>query len=159
MVATNLIRLRPSRKPLKAGDVFSMRLIDEKYLFGRVIEAEIPSERAPTPAANLVYLYRSRTIAPDYSEADLSPGNLLLPPVFTNRLAWSHGYFETIHHQPLRPEDLLPAHCFRDWRGQCRDRDGQVLPRVIEPCGSWSLASYRGLEDKICDALGIPRAP
>ncbi len=55
--ATNLRVLRPSRKTLQVGDIFTMQLPDEKYLFGRVILADLPIERAPMPKSNLLYIY------------------------------------------------------------------------------------------------------
>ena len=38
---------------------------------------------------------------------ELNKDKLLLPPLLTNRLAWSNGYFETIENHPLGPMDVL----------------------------------------------------
>ncbi len=46
----NLQRLKPTRQKPQAGDVFAMGLPDGQYLFGRVILADLPIERAPMPA-------------------------------------------------------------------------------------------------------------
>lgn len=99
MSELNLRQLRPSRAPIRAGDIFAMQLPSGRYLFGRVIEADIPRERAPMPKANLIYIYRSQSERVDPSSVSLMPSDLLLPPVFTNRLAWSRGYFETVGHK------------------------------------------------------------
>src|SRR6185369_16227899 len=90
----------------------------------------------------------------------LAPDELLLPPLFINRLPWSKGYFETIDHRRLQPADRLQSHCF--WsvnRSQYLDELGQPRADRIEPCGSWALMSYRTLDDAISDALSVPRAP
>jgi hypothetical protein len=39
-VKTNLRVLRPSRKKVRAGDVFAMQMPDDLYLFGRVISTD-----------------------------------------------------------------------------------------------------------------------
>lgn len=60
--ATNLRILRPSRKPVRTGDVFAMQVPDGTYLFGRVIEADITEpSRAPIPGSYLIYVYRHRS--------------------------------------------------------------------------------------------------
>jgi hypothetical protein len=42
MSELNLRKLRASRSSLRAGDIFAMQLSSARYLFGRVIEADIP---------------------------------------------------------------------------------------------------------------------
>src|SRR5438105_8180120 len=147
---TNLRVLKRSRKPPTPGDVFAMQLPDGRYLFGRVILADLPRERAPMPGAYLIYVYDevSETKTP---ELELSPERLLLPPVFINRMPWTKGYFETVDHRPLRPEDLLQQTCFRRWNGDYLDETGSKLPGPLEPCGDWGLASYRMIDDLVSD--------
>jgi Immunity protein 26 len=83
-VRTNIQVLKPSRKRLVPGDVFRVCLPDASFIFGRVIRVDLPRESAPMPGANLVHVYRQRT---DSSEPDLdalTPGELLIPPLFIN---------------------------------------------------------------------------
>ena len=129
------------------------------YLFGRVVLADPPRERAPGPGTNLIYIYayQSKSKAPD--EARLSPDNLLIPPVWTNGLGWTKGYFETISSGELKLGALLSRHCFRRHDGVYLDEAGRRLPGPVEPCGEWGLVSYRWIDDRISDALGIPRVP
>lgn len=136
-----------------------MQLPTEKYLFGRVILAEPPREQAPMPAANLIYVYalQAETNQPDYRL--LNPESLLIPPVWTNRLGWTKGYFQTIENLPLRPDMLLRQHCFRRDDGVYLDQIGARLAGRSEPCGEWALVSYRWIDDHISDALNIPRVP
>jgi hypothetical protein len=129
------------------------------YLFGRVILAAPPRELAPMPGANLIYIYafQSKSKAPD--EPHLRPNNLLIPPLWTNCLGWTKGFFETISSGVLQPTALLPQHCFRRHDGVYLDETGRRLPKPVKPCGEWGLVSYRWIDDHISDALGIPRVP
>lgn len=156
----NLEMLRRSRKPLRPGDVFAMLPPDRLYLFGRVIAVSLPRERAPIETANLIYIYQHRSVEKRPARKELRPENLLLPPIYTNRLGWSKGYFETIDHWPLEPGDLLAQHCFWDALRACYvDENERVLPAPVEPAGDWGLASYRTIDDEVSEALGLERAP
>jgi hypothetical protein len=156
---TNLRPLKPSRKKLQPGDVFAMQLPDGGYVFGRVIAADLQVERAPMPGSNLIYIYRTRSHDKLPQREELTVKQLLLPPIFINRLPWTKGYFETVAHWPLEPDDILPRHCFRQFTGKYLDEFRRELPGPIEPCGEWGLASYRVIDDEVSDALGIPRVP
>jgi hypothetical protein len=156
----NLRVLKPSRKPLRQGDVFTMQIPDGRFLFGQVMLADIPPAQAPMPRSNLIYVYRATADTPEPDHGALRPDNLLLPPIFTNRLAWSKGYFNTVAHRELSDADLLSRHCFR--RATTRsyvDLTGKPIDGPIEPCGEWGLAGYLLIDREISDALGIPRAP
>ena len=111
-------------------------------------------------AAILIYVYdvvRPTPASP--STLELTPSDLLLPPLLTNRLPWSRGYFETIDHSELEDSDVLPAHSFRDSRGRFLDENSRELPGPVDPVGEWGLHSYRTIDDAVADALGLPRAP
>jgi hypothetical protein len=66
---------------------------------------------------------------------------------------------------PLEPGDVLEQHCFRTFRGRhfdlpvYYDDANHELPGPVEPVGSWGLDSFRTIDDKVSDALGIPRVP
>jgi hypothetical protein len=153
--------LQPSRKKLRAGDVFAMQMPDDLYLFGRVISTDAVSGFSFSASAILIYVFRTRSEvkAPPRRE-DLRPDNLLVPPILINRLPWSRGYFETIDHRPLEQEDLLKQHCFlSSVRGQYFDEKGHELPGPVEPVGRYGLNSYRTADDKISKALGFERVP
>jgi hypothetical protein len=140
-----------------------MQLPTDDYLFGRVILADAPQDRAPMPGANLIYIYDRRSSVPKPEVSDLRPGRLLIPPLWTNRLPWTKGYFLTIEEQPLEKFDLLRQHCFSKVAlspgklGTFVDEAGRTLAHRTEPCGEWSLVSYRWIDDRVSDALGIPR--
>lgn len=150
MVQTNLKVLKRSNVPPKAGDIFVMQLPSDEYLFGRVILADAPRERAPMPCSHLLYIYDRRSAVPQAEISDLRPGRLLIPPVWTNRKAWTKGCFRTIGNRPLERFDLLKQHCFlRLAFGPGRpdavvDETGRVLTQRTEPCGSWALPVTAG---------------
>lgn len=160
-VVTNLRILKPSRKKRKPGDLFVMEIPNTPYIYGRVISTTARwTTSQDWPLANLIYVYRVRSHTKTVPDRDLlTPDNLLLPPMFTNNLGWSRGYFETIASIPLGEEDLLPQHCFRRSTGQYFDDKGNELPGPIGPVGSYGLDSFRTIDDAVSEALGIPLAP
>ena len=150
--------LRPSRKKPVPGDIFALQLANGDYYFGRVILADLPRDRAPMPGAYLAYIYRERFVTKQPAMAALRRDALLIPPFFINRMPWTRGYFETVAHQDLTPDDLVSQHCFRDFTGTYFDETGAPLEGAVEPCGEWGLASYRAIDNEVSDKLGIPRA-
>lgn len=157
-VATNLERLKATRKPPQPGDVFGLRISD-RYMFGRLVTDQAFAGWS-MPGAILIYIFRTSAehlTAPDRSE--LATANLLVPPMMTNRLPWTHGYFQTLASPPFSEGEVLPVHCFRSFNGVYYDEWAKELPGPVEPCGDWGLHSYRTIDDEISDALGIPRAP
>lgn len=109
--------------------------------------------------ANLIYLYRASS---DDSSVipTLWPSELLVPPLFTNRLPWSRGYFQTVGHAPLTRWDVLPTHIFfRLMPEQFVDEDGQRVPDPGYAVAPYGLGSFRAIDDAVSAALGIPLAP
>lgn len=159
MAETNLSVLKPSRKALKPGDVFALRMPDGRYGFGRVIRTD--AEIGPMTGCVLIYVYRVRSDTMEVPDrAELSPDRLLIPPVMTNKLPWSRGYFEVIANLPTGPGEELAQHCFLSAaRGTYFDEFGHQLPGPVEPVGDYALHSYRTLDDQISDALGVARVP
>ena len=85
---------------------------------------------------------------------------LLVPPMMTNRLPWTKGYFMHLEHRILEKKETLGQHCFLDDIRNCyRDEYGNKIKKCIEPVGVWGLDSYRTIDDAISEALGIPLAP
>ena len=158
-VQTNLRVLKPSRKKLHAGDVFTMQLPDEDFLFGRVVSTEAKWALAASANAILIYVYRHRSrVAEVPVGSAMRPSELLVPPIMINRLPWSRGYFQTLSRVPLESEDVLPQHCFHSAsRGRYYDEHGNELWGPTQPVGDHGLHSFRTVDDLISDALGIPR--
>jgi hypothetical protein len=153
---TNLQVLAPSRRAIRPGDVFVFKPASMPFFFGRVIRTD--ATVGGFPNGILVYLYAvsstDKTRVPE-----LRRDELLLPPLATNRLPWSRGYFETVASRPLTESDVLPVHCFRSSTGRCFDEAGNPIEVPVEPMGEFALQSYRSIDDLVSDALGIERAP
>ena len=159
-VATNMVIGTRSYRLPESGDVFGIRLATGPRIFGRVIIARPPRTEAPMPESNLLYIYKHLPAGdlPDYSQ--LTPASLLIPPVWTNRKGWTLGYYTTVRRGSLAATDMLGEHCFEDaFSERYRNERGEIIPHRVEPCGLWGLVSYRWIDDRLSDALGIPRAP
>lgn len=156
---TNIRVLKPYRGRIKVGDVFIVQMPDNTYVYGRVVEAEI--EAAGFPNSYLVYFYAYRSKKKGLPERRfLQADQLLLGPVFINRLPWSRGYFEKIGNVPLESGDRLKTECFWDAMTQKHlDIRGEPVRRPVKPYGDYGLSSYRTVDDKLSEALGFPLAP
>lgn len=153
---TNLRILKPSRKPVRPGDVFVFKPNEKHFYFGRVIKTAVSVGGFPNGV--LVYLYDASS--PDKVKIpELRRDDLLLPPLATNRLPWSRGYFETVEFRPLKASDVLPVHCFRSSTGRCFDEAANPISVPVEPVGEFALQSYRSIDDLVSDALGIKLVP
>jgi hypothetical protein len=173
VIETNLRILKRSRKDLRPGDTFVLQMRDNEFIFGRVIrtDAKIGAE-VRTRAGGylmegciLIYIYNAFSSEKDQIPV-LDKNNLLIPPVMTNRLGWSRGYFEVVAHRDLTDEDIRHPHCFyrpgpvsRPEIRRYYDEYDHELPGPVEPCGLYGLASFRVIDDELSDALGIPRVP
>jgi hypothetical protein len=152
----NLSTLKKSRRRLKAGDIFVMAPSDGKFLFGRVINTN--ADPLGVGGAILIYIYRARSEG-KLQVPDLTPETLLVPPIMTNTLPWSRGYFEVIENRPLVPSDCLKRHTFlRDWTKppQYFDEQGnRVQGPPKGPVGTWGLWGFEAIDSEISKALGL----
>lgn len=151
----NLAVLKKTRRAPEVGDIFVMLPADGQYLFGRVIDTNARPWGAQGGGV-LVYIYRARSPS-KVPAPDLLRGQLLVPPMITNTLPWTRGYFELVEHRPLSRMDRLPQHCFRNSYGAHFDEAGNELAEAVEPVGRLGHQSYRKIADAVADALGIPR--
>lgn len=152
----NLAVLKKSRRKPEVGDTFALLPSDGLYLYGRVIATDC--QIGPMKNCILIYIYRPRSSNKE-SIPELFRGQLLIPPLMTNALPWSRGYFEVLKNQPLQPIDKLPQHCFKDTFGRYYDEYNNLLSEPVEPVAQWGLASFRVVDDEVSKALGIPLAP
>jgi hypothetical protein len=147
--------LRRSRRTPMVGDVFVLQPAARTYLFGRVIVTG--ANAGGFPNSNLIYIYRHRACVKAPVPV-LHLTELLTPPMMTNRLPWSRGYFELVERRTLLPGDRYAKHTFSDERGRLFDETGRRLRRASGPVGDWGLQSYRTIDDVVSEALGIPLA-
>jgi hypothetical protein len=148
--------LEPSKRRLRVGDIFAFRVRGHPYRFGRVIRTD--AKAGPFDKLVLIYLY-----APTSPERDKIPelrvDNLLVPPLLTNRLPWSRGYFVAVDNRQLSDADVLAVHCFEDSRGNLYDEMSNEIDHRVEPMGEFGVQSFRTIDDLISDAVGVPRVP
>src|SRR5690606_25998518 len=106
---TNLEILKSSRKAPKAGDIFICRPAGRGYFFGRVVRTDAKIRYMSDSILIYIFSIESETKEPP---EHLPVMRLLIPPLMTNRLPWSRGYFETIAHREFDAGERLPLHCF-----------------------------------------------
>lgn len=148
----NLANLKKSNTAPAVGDVFVMLPPDNLFLYGRVIAKD--AMIGPMHDCYLIYVYRQRSkIKQEIPE--LFRGQLLIPPMMSNKLPWTRGYFETLENRELGPMDRLLKHCFMDTRGWYFDEYNNRLSSPVEPIGERGLQSFRTIDDQISKALGI----
>lgn len=111
--------------------------------------------------ASLVLIYLYSKGSPDSNKIPvLRRDALLVPPLLTNRLPWSRGYFLTLKNVPLTRWDVLPCHVFeRSVPPYYVDEDGNPVSEWAEPVGRYAIQSFRTIDDMVSRALGIPLAP
>ncbi len=153
---------RPSRAKLHPGDIFTMRIPDGHYLFGRVVRTDA---ECFAPGCILIYVFRYLSDSPTVP-ARLLVKDLLIPPKTMNRLGWSRGYLMTLERRPFADGERMPVHYFKERR---RGPNGEPLLTFVDedrqplgepPMGTmvgWAgLGNYRTLDDDVSRALGIP---
>ncbi len=150
----NLEVLKKPRKKPKKGDVFVFQHNLEpngRYRFGKVIRTD--ASIGGFANTNLIYIYNTwsetTTVIPK-----LNKNELLVPPLATNNLPWSRGYFETIGSGILADDDVLAVHCFEDYLTKSFfDDNGATLSRPVEPIGEYGLQSFLTISDMVTEAL------
>lgn len=151
----NLAVLKKSRTSPSTGDIFVMLPPDGLFLYGRVIATD--AKIGPLSDCLLIYVYRQRSKKKE-EIPELLRGQRLTPPMMTNKLPWTKGYFEALEHRELGPMDRLPKHCFVDTRGWYFDEYNNRLSAPVAPVGERGLQSFRTIDDQISKALGIELA-
>jgi Immunity protein 26 len=149
----NLRVLKKSQRQPEVGDVFVMQLDGKNFLFGRVVS--IDANPLGVGGGILIYIYRAKAPCKT-SVPTLDRNCLLIPPLITNKLPWSRGYFEYIQARPIAMGDVLAHHHFWDpLRGVFRDEQGNVAPDPSEPCSTWGLHSFQTIDDELSKKLGL----
>ena len=154
---TNLRVLKKTRRAPEVGDIFVFQVAQfpEKYLFGRVIATDSTIGAIRDFKAVLIYLYRisssEKTNIPPLRTSDL-----LVPPIGTNTQPWKQGFFEVVKSSPLQKTEILPQHCFRDFRGWFFDEYSNRLPEAVEPVGVYGVSGIGSIDIMISKALGLP---
>lgn len=153
----NMKVLKRTRRRPKEGDLFVYQIVDHDYGFGRVID----TSGGGGPESILIYFFNA--FSPEKNRIpELSNKRLLIPPIFSMPWPWQSGHFETVLSEPLDPQSVLPEHCFEQRRFRLIryvDEHGCELPRRLEPCGKWGIASTGYIDIVLSEALGLPPHP
>ncbi|KZN34368.1 hypothetical protein N480_22455 [Pseudoalteromonas luteoviolacea S2607] len=155
---TNMKILKKSKQKPALGDIFSFQILEGKFHWGRVVS--LTANVGGFNDCVLIYIYATETEDGLTVPSSLTVDNLLLAPIATNELPWKKGYFQLVDNQELTSEDLLTVHCFYDVLFKKHfDDKGNQLDKVYEPCGVNGLDSYRTIDDKVSEAIGLELAP
>ena len=152
-MATNFQMLKRTRRAPESGDVFAFqhKLFPDKYFFGRVAATDT---RLGNLDGGVILIYVYRTSAPSKSSVPLlKVVDLLVPPIGTNKIPWTSGYFELVATGENGPQDLLSQHCFADGRGSFVDEYGVRLAEPIGPIGFYGLSGLLSIDNQITKAL------
>lgn len=86
--------------------------------------------------------------------AQLTPDRLLMPPFFTLGWVWHKGYFRTVTHAELTPDDLLKQHCFYDaYDEDYVDENDRRISERADPCGVFALSNFAFFQHEVEEAL------
>lgn len=153
---TNFRVLKKTRRKPEAGDIFAYQLepLPDRYFFGRVVATDTKIGNMPDGVV-LIYLYRTSSSAKSVIPP-LRLTDLLIPPVGTNAQPWLRGFFELVGSGKNALDDVLPKHCFRDYRGWYFDEYGHRLSEPVEPIGEYGLSGIGGIDLDVSKALGLP---
>ena len=80
---------------------------------------------------------------------------MLIPPLLTNNVGWTRGYFQTIGNRQLAAGEALDQHCFDAYGDGYFDEYGQQLPAPVQPVGVRAVHSFLTIEHELSVALGM----
>ncbi len=151
----NIKKLKPYRKPVLEGDYFSLSLKVGGQILGRVIHHRDVDDFVL--GGYLVYFYN--LIGADVSEIPPhSHLDLMIPPLFVNRLGWTRGYFAHIGNRPVLPSERYPLHSFTCcYFSPTRivDEFGNPLARAVEPAQLFTISNHKMVDYDISEKLGL----
>ncbi|MGH4032463.1 immunity 26/phosphotriesterase HocA family protein [Actinomycetota bacterium Odt1-20B] len=149
-----LKKMKGQRRQHVPGDVFVLQLEDDSYRFGRIVKVGESTPEARFPGGILAYIYDIPSVDQKPDLDRLTPDRLLMPPFFTMNWVWNKGYFRTVQHAELTPDDLLKQHCFYDaYYKDYVDENDQRISERADPCGSFALSNFDFFQEQVAAAL------
>lgn len=137
-----LIKMNPTRKRPKVGDVFVIQPLEGIYFFGVVVRIKIPSSNPMVNGWNLVYIYRNPSRKMEIPK-DLTSQELLIPPQIVNNQGWLKGYFQTIGSITLTDKDFVKDYGFWSFvKKQFVNEEGTPLGFQPEKYTDYGIGSY-----------------
>ena len=145
-----LVKMKPSRKKLRDGDIFVLQPKKDSYMFGKIIRAKLNMENAVgMNGGTIVHIYKG--IYNSYEEIpDLTSQKLLLPPQIIINNAWTRGFFMNVGNSEITDEDIPQSYGFyHDFWNKSFDIDGHELAGKPEVCGSLSISNYMVIQARL----------
>jgi hypothetical protein len=138
----------------RSGDLFVFS-IEERFGYGRVINANLTMGRLTKSKIALTYFY-------DVFQSNIfpvpvvSPQNLIVPPDLLLHSAWNTGAFLTLSSAPIQVNEVLPQHCFLNHNIQSYVNEyGEPLTEKSDPCGIYAMGGVESVEIDIGILLGV----
>lgn len=151
----NIKKMNPYRKEVCEGDYFYLALKPGGYVIGRVIHHRRVEDFVL--GGYLVYFYN--VVADDISEIPPhSHLDLMIPPLFVNRLGWTKGYFGHIFNKAVLPSERYLLHSFTGcYFSPTRivDEFGNPLKIPVEPSQQYTVSNHKMVDYDISNKLGL----
>jgi hypothetical protein len=146
-----LVKMQPSRKKTKPGDVFVVQPKEGLFFYGKVIRTDV--EIVIKYSLNLIYIFKN-PIREKVLPNSLDPKELLTPPQIVNNQGWLKGYFLTIGNIPVTTDDLSINFGFKDiLLKRFVDVDGKPLGYEPELWTYYGVGSYGSVANAIHKVL------
>lgn len=102
-----LLKLKRSKIPPAAGDVFVFSPREGIYFFGKVLEDNIRHRTRDVTfdGKSVVFLFKTKSRVKDGSNFVPDYSNLFSKPMIVDASYWTKGYFETVAHQDISVEE------------------------------------------------------
>ena len=149
----DLIKLQPSRKKPKEGDVFIIQPKEDVFFLGLVVKAKMALNDPIMNGGHLIFIFNYLSRKKEIPENLLSY-DLLISPQIVNNQGWLKGYFETIGTIPINSQDIEKNYGFWDIvTKQYVDELGKPLPSEPNMFSDYGLGSYGSVSVAIKETL------
>lgn len=153
MVFDLLVKMQPSRKRRKEGEVFVIQPKEGLYYFGKVVRTKIPSKAIMVNGWHLIYIYDYSSHTTDIPK-DLSHNSLLIAPHIVNNQGWLKGYFQTVDIQPVTENERKVDYGFWDIKTkEFVNEEGKSLRNKPRINGDFGIGSYGSVADEVKKVL------
>lgn len=140
-------QMKKTRKKLINGDIFVVKIEEQKFLVGQVVISELKSSSELLHGATVVHIF-NKVINNLEEIPHFETKDLIIPPQIINKLGWARGYFLTVENRSLN-EELNDDYGFKRFENSYFDAFGKALAKEPKICGTYALGNYLTIEDKI----------
>ncbi|MBA2853958.1 hypothetical protein HNP89_001936 [Methanococcus maripaludis] len=149
-----LLLIKRSRKKPVVGDIFVIQPRKSVYFYGKVIEV---NDHFRTFDAELyvILIYKDKSSKLEMTD-NLSPDNILVPPMIVNRKGWTSGYFYTVENTELTEEEKNLDYGFKYIITDCfmfHKATGEKLDHEPLILGTYGIGSYGTVAYEVTKAL------